>query len=50
MLRKVFLPEMKEEVSTKPAKILICTPSNNAIDEIIRKMIEKGINQLIINM
>jgi hypothetical protein len=33
------LPPLKEDTTSKPEKILICAPSNAAIDEIIRKMI-----------
>jgi len=38
-----LLPPIKDETSIKPEKILICAPSNAAIDEIIRKISEKGL-------
>ena len=39
----MILPPIKDETSIKPEKILICAPSNAAIDEIIRKISEKGL-------
>jgi len=41
--RTILLPPIKDETSIKPEKILICAPSNAAIDEIIRKISEKGL-------
>lgn len=37
------MPPIKDETSIKPEKILICAPSNAAIDEIIRKISDKGL-------
>ena len=33
----------KSKKATPPEKILICAPSNAAIDEIVRKILEKGL-------
>lgn len=37
------LPEMKPDVHARPQKILICAPSNAAIDQIIRLVVKKGL-------
>ena len=40
--RSVVLHSNKTKNAAPPEKILICAPSNAAIDEIVRKILEKG--------
>ena len=35
--------KLKKQNLAPPDKILICAPSNAAIDEIVRKILEKGL-------
>ena len=41
--RHIALPRYEPNYYVKPQKILICAPSNAAIDQIIRLVLEKGI-------
>lgn len=41
--KMIKLPEKKEEIFANPKKILICAPSNAAIDQIVRLVINKGL-------
>lgn len=40
--QSIILHSNKIKNATPPEKILICAPSNAAIDEIVRKILEKG--------
>jgi superfamily I DNA and/or RNA helicase len=41
--QQIKLPEKQEEIFSNPQKILICAPSNAAIDQILRLILNKGL-------
>ena len=41
--RLILIKKREKKEIKKPDKILICAPSNSAIDEIVRKILDKGL-------
>ena len=39
----IIVKKINKKEIKKPEKILICAPSNAAIDEIVRKILDKGL-------